>query len=142
MRSKCRFVIARVYPNGNIEYIDMSNNAIISGGGNKPNYDTYANSLEGAIQHLKPQQPIQENNNKYTNKNIMKINESQLRKIIKESIKNTLNEMDFFDNANTKPQKEKFMWPKTGEINIGGQLDIRKVMDFIQKKWIKRTNNV
>lgn len=25
------------------------------------------------------------------------------------------------------------MWPKTGEINIGGQLDIRKVMDFIQK---------
>lgn len=67
----------------------------------------------------------------------MKINESQLRKIIKESIKNTLNEMDFFDNANTKPQKEKFMWPKTGEINIGGQLDIRKVMDFIQKNGLK-----
>ena len=41
-----------------------------------------------------PQQPIQENNNKQinTNKNIMKINESQLRKIIKESIKNVLNE--------------------------------------------------
>lgn len=39
-----------------------------------------------------PQQPIQENNNKYTNKNIMKINESQLRKIIQESIKNVLNE--------------------------------------------------
>ena len=69
MRSKCRFVIARVYPNGNIEYIDMSNNAIISGGGNKPNYDTYINSLEGAIQHLKPQQPIQENNNKQINTN-------------------------------------------------------------------------
>ena len=93
MRSKCRFVIARVYPNGNIEYIDMSNNAIISGGGNKPNYDTYANSLEGAIQHLKPQQPIQENNNKYTNKNIMKINESQLRKIIKESVNTVLKEI-------------------------------------------------
>lgn len=46
---------------------------------------------------------------------------------------NPINESDFFDNANTKPQKEKFMWPKTGEINIGGQLDIRKVMDFIQK---------
>lgn len=85
-----------------------------------------------------PQQPIQENNKQInTNKNIMKINESQLRKIIKESIKNTLNEMDFFDNANTKPQKEKFMWPKTGEINIGGQLDIRKVMDFIQKNGLK-----
>ena len=82
-----------------------------------------------------PQQPIQENNNKQinTNKNIMKINESQLRKIIKESIKNTLNEMDFFDNANTKPQKEMSIWPETGDINIGGQLDMRKVMDFIQK---------
>jgi hypothetical protein len=50
-----------------------------------------------------------------------------------ESEEEQINESDFFDNANTKPQKEKFMWPKTGEINIGGQLDIRKVMDFIQK---------
>lgn len=41
-----------------------------------------------------PQQPIQENNNnnKYTNKNIMKINESQLRKIIQESVNTVLKE--------------------------------------------------
>lgn len=71
----------------------------------------------------------------------MKINESQLRKIIKESIKSILkenqyepiNESDFFDNANTKPQNEMSIWPETGYINIGGQLDMRKVMDFIQK---------
>ena len=102
MRSKCRFVIARVYPNGNIEYIDMSNNAIISGGGNKPNYDTYANSLEGAIQHLKPQQPIQENKQyRNTNNTVMKINESQLRKIIQESAKNVLKERSLDDIEHT-----------------------------------------
>ena len=41
-----------------------------------------------------PQQPIQENNNKQinTNKTVMKINESQLRKIIKENVKKVLNE--------------------------------------------------
>ena len=91
--------------------------------------------LNGTFVHpFISQQPIQENNKQInTNKNIMKINESQLRKIIKESIKNTLNEMDFFDNANTKPQKEMSIWPETGDINIGGQLDMRKVMDFIQK---------
>ena len=40
-----------------------------------------------------PQQPIQENNKQNTNKNIMKINESQLRKIIQESINGILNEI-------------------------------------------------
>ena len=41
-----------------------------------------------------PQQPIQENNKQInTNKNIMKINESQLRKIIQESINGILNEI-------------------------------------------------
>ena len=46
-----------------------------------------------------PQQPIQENNKQNTNKNIMKINESQLRKIIKESVKNVLNEMSVYKDG-------------------------------------------
>lgn len=54
--------------------------------------------LNGTFVHpFISQQPIQENNNnnKYTNKTIMKINESQLRKIIKESIENVLSEISF-----------------------------------------------
>lgn len=49
-----------------------------------------------------PQQPIQENNNKQinTNKTVMKINESQLRKIIKESIKKVLNESSYDSEHN------------------------------------------
>ena len=90
-RSMCRYVIARVYSNGNIEYIDMSNNAIISGGGNKPSYETFTNSLEGASNHLKPMKiNISENkttNNMKQNKQTIRLNESQLRQMIKESIK-------------------------------------------------------
>lgn len=42
-----------------------------------------------------PQQPIQENNKQInTNKTVMKINESQLRKIIKESVKKVLKEYE------------------------------------------------
>ncbi len=51
--------------------------------------------LNGTFVHpFISQQPIQENNNnnKYTNKTVMKINETQLRKIIKESVQSILRE--------------------------------------------------
>ena len=52
--------------------------------------------LNGTFVHpFISQQPIQENNNKYTNKNIMKLTENQLRRIIKESIENVLSEISF-----------------------------------------------
>lgn len=51
---------------------------------------------QNSASQSQPQQPIQENNNKQinTNKTVMKINESQLRKIIKESVKNVLKEYE------------------------------------------------
>lgn len=51
---------------------------------------------QNSASQSQPQQPIQENNKQInTNKNIMKITENQLRRIIKESIENVLSEISF-----------------------------------------------
>lgn len=56
----------------------------------------YVDTTGVALHNTSPQQPIQENNKQInTNKNIMKITENQLRRIIKESIENVLSEISF-----------------------------------------------
>ena len=55
----------------------------------------YVDTTGVALHNTSPQQPIQENKNKQNiNTTVMKINESQLRKIIKESIKKVLKESE------------------------------------------------
>ena len=65
--------------------------------------------LNGTFVHpFISQQPIQENNKQInTNKNIMKINESQLRKIIQESVKNVLSELDWKTAVNAANKSRK-----------------------------------
>ena len=72
-----------------------------------------------------PQQPIQENNKQInTNKN-MKINESQLRKIIQESVKNVLVE-GYLHNQNNQWYDETQPWQPSTEDEIRDEVLTQK----------------
>ena len=91
--SKLRYVIAQVYPNERISLFDSTNNEM-------NNNEEYMSTLEGGERYLVSNMPNKNFENKQykyntnMNKQRIKLTESSLHRIIKESVKRVLREME------------------------------------------------
>lgn len=104
--SNCRYVMIEMYPNGEIGYWSTNNELIDENGnsGRLPKLSEYQKSLGNAFQKIKEIQGQITENKQYNKNNNMKrtikLNESDLHRIIKESVRRILKEWPS-DDPNT-----------------------------------------
>ena len=97
--SNCRYVMIEMYPNGEIGYWSTNNELIDENGnsGRLPKLSEYQKSLGNAFQKIKEIQGQITENKQYNKNNNMKrtikLNESDLHRIIKEYVNKILKEM-------------------------------------------------
>lgn len=90
--SNCRFVVAQVNLDGSIVYWDQKNNNLNDGGGHisSSEYETSLGDAKNKLQPMKSNNQL--NCNLNMNKKLIKLTESDLHRIVKESVKKILKE--------------------------------------------------
>ena len=93
--SNCRFVVAQVNLDGSIVYWDQKNNYLNDGGGHisASEYETSLGDAKNKLQPMKSNNQL--NCNLNMNKKLIRLTESDLHKIVKESVNKIL--MEEFD---------------------------------------------
>ena len=103
--SNCRFVVAQVNLDGSRIYWDQKNNNLnATNGDNHISAKEYETSLGNAINQLQPMKLKTENkqykSNTNMNKKLIRLTESDLHRIVKESVNQVLTELDWKTYAN------------------------------------------
>lgn len=91
--SNCRFVVAQVNLDGSIVYWDQKNNNLNDGGGHisSSEYETSLGDAKNKLQPMKSNNQL--NCNLNMNKKLIRLTESDLHRIVKESVNKILNEI-------------------------------------------------
>ena len=96
--SNCRFVVAQVNLDGSIVYWDQKNNNLNDGGGHisASEYETSLGDAKNKLQPMKSNNQL--NCNLNMNKKLIRLTESDLHRIVKESANRVLNEVGYEGN--------------------------------------------
>ena len=132
--SNCRYVMVEMYANGEIGYWSTDNELIDAEGSTKrlPPLAEYQKTLGGALQKIKELQRKITESKQYTNinKKLIRLTESDLHRIVKESLNRVLNESKYeegYDSGQFLCQTQVEMYgEEAAKEKIRKELEIRE----------------
>lgn len=131
--SNCRYVMVEMYANGEIGYWSTDNELIDAESSTKrlPPLAEYQKTLGGALQKIQELQRKITENKRYTNMNkkLIRLTESDLHKIVKESVDKVLTELDWRTYANAAKKSR-----EQDRYGYGGHNDRTRAFDRATEK--------